>query len=204
MKISEMKQVVDLLYNEWDLGKKSSQAKGKVCAWIYLFEILEESEKIILKKDDKKVIGLCGYSKWKSTKNLIKKKLYKILKNILIHSPLIKNKSAIYKYMSNYNYIPKEMDDYFDGEISILIVDKDYRGKNIGKELITSVFKVAKEDNINNLQILTDESCSFKFYEKIGCKKVFETIISNGEPQKCGNNLFEKGYIYEKRLNGVL
>lgn len=40
IKLSEMKQAVELLANEWDLGKVSSKAKGNVCAWIYLFEIL--------------------------------------------------------------------------------------------------------------------------------------------------------------------
>ena len=40
----EMKQSVDMLYNEWDLGKISSRSKGKICTWIYLFEILEETE----------------------------------------------------------------------------------------------------------------------------------------------------------------
>ena len=196
-----MRQIVDLLYDEWDLGKKASQAKGKICAWIYLFEILEESEMIILEKQNKEVIGVCGYSKYDSKKNVLKKKVYSALKNIIIHSPLIKNKSAIYKYYSNYNYTPKEMKNYFGGEISILIVDKEYRGNKIGEKLLMDTFKLAKKDNITNLQILTDESCNFQFYEKLGCKRIFETNILNGEPEKCGCNLFEKGYIYEKRLN---
>ena len=55
MKLKEMKQVVDMLYEEWDLGKTESGAKGKTCAWIYLFEILEESEKIILEKENNKL-----------------------------------------------------------------------------------------------------------------------------------------------------
>lgn len=62
------------------------------------------------------------------------------MKNIIIHSPLIKNKSAIYKYYSNYNYTPKEMKNYFDGEISILIVAKEYRGNKIGNKLIITQF----------------------------------------------------------------
>ena len=34
-----MKQAVELLAKEWDLGKVSSKAKGNVCAWIYLRNI---------------------------------------------------------------------------------------------------------------------------------------------------------------------
>ena len=37
----------------------------------------------------------------------------------------------------------------------------------IGKKLLLEVFKMAKNDNMKNLQILTDESCNHHFYEKI-------------------------------------
>lgn len=200
MSFKEMKQIVNLFYDEWDLGKSASKAKGKVCAWIYLFEILEESEKIIAKKDNDKVIGVCGYSKWNSKNHLLRKKFYKVIKNILILSPLVKNKDAIYKYNEDYDYCPESLEDYFDGELSILIVDKKYRGKNYGKELLLKIFDIAAMDNMKNLQILTDESCNYKFYEKMDCKKIYEKDIPNGEPDKCGNITSEKGFIYEKVL----
>lgn len=200
MNLLEMKQVVDILYNEWDLGKKASEAKGKICAWIYLFEILEESEKIIIEKDKNKVIGICGYSKWDSKRHLMRKKFFKVLKILSIHSNLIKNKKEIFKYYEDYDYTPKELENYFDGEVSILIVDKNYRGKNIGKKMITEIFKYAKNDNMKNIEILSDESCNFKFYEICGCNKIYEKIIPNGEPNKLGNTTNEIGYIYEKVL----
>ena len=58
-----------MLSKEWDLGKTRSKAKSKTAAWIYLFEILEESEDIILEIDNGKVIGVCGYAKWNSKKH---------------------------------------------------------------------------------------------------------------------------------------
>lgn len=96
-----------MLYNEWDLGKKSSEAKGKTCAWINWFEILNEAERLVVEKRDNKVVGVCGYSKWNSKKYIFRKKFYGLLKNVLIHSPLVKNKQAIYKYNDDYNYLPK-------------------------------------------------------------------------------------------------
>lgn len=174
MKIKYHKQIIDMLYNVWDLGKKSSEAKGKTCAWIYWFEILNEVEKIIIEKQDNRVVGVCGYSKWNSKKYIFRKKFYGLLKNILINSPLIKNKKAIYKYNNDYNYLPKELENYFDGEITILIVDKSYRGKRIGKKLLTNIFELASNDNMKNIQILSDESCNYKFYESLDCKKIYE------------------------------
>lgn len=200
MRIKHHKQIVDMLYNEWDLGKRSSKAKGKTCAWIYWFEILNEAEKIIIEKENDNLIGVCGYSKWSSKKHFIRKKYYGILKDILINSPLIKNKQAIHEYNASYSYLPKELEGYFDGEITILIVDKSYRNKNIGTKLLTKIFELAQEDDMQNIQILSDESCNYKFYENLGCKKVYEKVIPNRESNKCGDNCFEKGFIYEKVL----
>ncbi len=200
MKYNEMKQAVNLLANEWDLGKKESGAEGNICAWIYLMDLLEESEQIVTYKSGNKLIGFCGYSKQSSHKKIVKKKIYKIIGNILKKSKKIKNKDAINKYYNNYNYVPEELENYFDGEVSILIVDKNYRGKNIGKKLLFEIFEMAKKDNMKNLQILTDESCNYKFYEKCGCKKIYETIIENKEYGILGQITSEKAFIYEKTL----
>ena len=200
MYYSEMKQAVKLLANEWNLGKKESGATGNICAWIYLFTILEESEKIVTYKDGRKLVGFCGYSRNNSKKHLFKKKFYTIVKNTLYKNKNIKDLHALKQYENNYDYLPKKLENYFDGEVSILLVDKNYRGKSIGKKLLLEVFNLAKKDNMKNLQILTDESCNFKFYENCGCKKIYETIVKNQEYGKLGNISSEKAFIYEKNL----
>lgn len=200
MKYNEMKQAVNLLANEWDLGKKEAGAEGNICAWIYLMDLLEESEQIVTYKSGNKLIGFCGYSKQSSHKKIIKKKIYKTIGNILRKSKKIKNKDALNKFDNNYNYVSEELENYFDGEVSIIIVDKNYREKNIGKKLLFEIFEMAKKDNMKNLQILTDESCNYKFYERCGCKKIYETIIENKEYGILGQITSEKAFIYEKTL----
>ena len=200
MNYNEMKQAVKLLSNEWNLGKKEAEANNDICAWIYLLDILQESEKIIKYKEGNKLIGFCGYSKESSNKHKVSKEFYKIVKNRLYKSKSIKNLEALKEYENNYNYVPKELKNYFDGEVSILIVDKDYRGKKIGEKLLIEVFELAKKDNMKNLQIMTDESCNYKFYENLGCKKVYETIVENKEIGQIGNGYTEKAFIYEKKL----
>ena len=91
MNYNEMKQAVELLDKEWDLGKKEAEADTNICAWIYLLDILEESEKIIKYKDGHKLVGFCGYSKENSKKHKLSKKIYKIMKNRLYKSKEIKN-----------------------------------------------------------------------------------------------------------------
>ncbi|MCI8700510.1 MAG: GNAT family N-acetyltransferase [Clostridia bacterium] len=136
MYYSEMIQAVKILANEWNLGKKECGVTGNICAWIYLFTVLEESEKIVTYKNGRKLVGFSGYSKANSKKHLLKKKFYTIMKKQLYKSKDIKDLDALKVYENNYNYLPKELENYFDGEVSILIVDKDYRGKNIGKKLL--------------------------------------------------------------------
>lgn len=80
MNYNEMKQAVKLLSKEWNLGKKEAKANNDICAWIYLLDILQESEKIIKYKEGNKLIGFCGYSKESSNKHKVSKEFYKIVK----------------------------------------------------------------------------------------------------------------------------
>lgn len=59
---------------------------------------------------------------------------------------------------------------------------------------------MAKKDNMRNLQILTDESSNYHFYEKCGCQKIYETMIKNTEYGKLEKTTDEKAFIYEKIL----
>ena len=200
MTIKDMKQAVKLLSKEWNLGKKEAGADNDICAWIYLLDVLQESEKIITYKSGNKLIGFCGYSKENSKKHKLSKSFYGFIKNRLYKSKHIKDLKALKEYEDNYYYVPAHLKNYFDGEISILIVNNNYRGKKIGKKLLLDVFELAKKDNMKNLQIVTDESCNYKFYEKLGCQKVYETIVKNREIGQLGNGYTEKAFIYEKKL----
>jgi len=201
MKIKETKRIVNMLDQEWDLGKRKAKAYKKTCAWIYWFDILSEAEKIIVKKDNGSVVGVCGYTKYKSYKYQFRKKFYKQLKNILMHSFLVKDKKALEKYYQNYNYLVDEIKKRAGGEITILIVDKDYRKQKYGYELITETFKLAKKDGLRKILILSDESCNYSFYEQLNCKKIFKQEITDferGKPQTT-----EQAFIYEKNLDEV-
>ena len=200
MTIKDMKRAVKLLESEWDLGEKESGASRHLCAWIYLMEILEESEQFVYYRENGKLLGFAGYSKNNSKRHLFKKRFYTFIKKQLYKSKEIKDINALKEYEDNYYYVPDELKDYFDGEVSMLIIDKSLRGKGIGKKMLSEIFELAKKDNMKNLQILTDESCSYYIYESLGCKRIYVTIVEDKEYGKLGNITTEKAYIYEKIL----
>lgn len=66
--------------------------------------------------------------------------------------------------------------------------------------MLSEVFELAKKDNMKNLFILTDDSCSYYIYESLGCNKIFDTVVENKEYGKLGSISSERAYIYEKLL----
>ena len=68
-----MKQAVELFIKEWDLGEKESGASRKLCAWIYLMEILEETEQFVYYRENGKMLGFAGYSNDNSKNILLKR-----------------------------------------------------------------------------------------------------------------------------------
>ena len=89
MTIKDMKYAVKLLENEWYLGSKESGASRHLCAWIYLMEILEESEQLVYYRENGKLLGFAGYSKNNSKRHLFKKRFYKFIKKQLYKSNLL-------------------------------------------------------------------------------------------------------------------
>lgn len=200
MKIKDMKKAVELFIKEWDLGEKECGASRRLCAWIYLMELLEESEQFVYYRENGKMLGFAGYENYNSRKHFLRKRLFGYIKKRLYKSKQIKDIDALRKYEDSYWYVPKNLENYFDGQVSILILDEEYRGRGIGRKLLLEVFELAKKDNIKNLQILNDESCNCNIYEKVGCNKIYETIVENQVYGEIGSVLKEKAYIYEKIL----
>lgn len=200
MLLKDMKAQVRMLMEEWNLGELESGAPHELCAFIYLLEQFEETEKFVYYRENGKLLGYAGYSKNGSRKHIIRKKLATFIKEQLYKSKKIKDKEALIKYDETYDYVPEELKDYFDGELSILILDKKARGKGIGKKLLTDIFTLAKKDGLKKLQILTDDSCSYYVYEATGCKRIYKTTIESKEYGENGNTYKEDVYIYEKLL----
>lgn len=67
------------------------------------------------------------------------------------------------------------------GEIALMAINKDYRGQNIGSELIDKAFSYLKSKNIKRCKskIRVDNPRALKFYEKNGfrVKKILKRPV---------------------------
>lgn len=106
--------------------------------------------------------------------------------------------AALKAYGGLYDYKPEWLEGDFDGELSILIVDKGCRGCGIGKQLLRRVCCLARNDGMQLLEIRTDESCNWKIYECVGGCKVYESAITGMVVDK--QELFKEYYRLEDML----
>lgn len=188
--------MMNILHNQWELGEEESKTTGPWCAYYLLFDILSKSERMIIKKVDNKVIGFSAYEKRGSKKFSIKKNFYKFLKSLIVKGPFIKDKKAFARYNELYDKIESKFDNKYDGDIIIFIVDKKYQRNGYGSELLKMIFNLARKDNMKKLKIVTDDDCNYKYYERLGFKKIYEEPIyfDKAKTQK------EEQFIYEVNL----
>lgn len=95
-----------------------------------------------------------------------------------------------------YDKIESKFDNKYDGDIIIFIVDKKYQGNGYGSELLKMIFNLARKDNMKKLKIVTDDDCNYKYYERLGFKKIYEEPIyfDKAKTEK------EEQFIYEVNL----
>ena len=112
MLLKDIKAQVRMLMEEWNLGTLESGAPHELCAFIYLLEIIEETEKFVYYRENGKLLGFAGYSKNGSRKHLFRKKLAKFIREQLYKSKKIKDKDALLNYDETYDYVPEELKNY--------------------------------------------------------------------------------------------
>lgn len=195
-----MKQATKLLRGEWDLGHKDSGAPNSLCAWLYLFGILECTDEMIVYRKDGRLMGFAGYGAYDGDSHRYRKRFYRFLQKLIYLSPSIKDKDALKEYNHAYDQIIESVKNDFDSELSILIIDKSLRGQGIGKKLLYDIWEKARQQGMKHMLISTDDSCSYYIYEATGCHLILRHPVCIGEYDESGCNPREYSYIYEKYL----
>lgn len=202
MKLKDIKQAVRMLSDEWDLGRGVCNGRGDRYAMIYIMDVLSCSDRLVTCHVGDELIGFAGYQKFGSIGHNVSKGIYWMAKNVIKLTLGRKKIKALREYYNNYNYVPNEAMKQFDGELSILFVNKRYRHKGVAKDMMNYLLGLYRENEECKLCIMTDESCDYGFYDSIGCEKIYETEVTNYEKSRIGDRLTQNAYVYCKRING--
>ena len=94
------------------------------------------------------------------------------------------NKFNNYKYLEdNYVYretceaLLKEINENFDGEITLFVTDKSCRGRGFGKLLLKECLKEIESLECENIFLTSDSECNFSFYFTYGFKLAKEAKV---------------------------
>lgn len=84
-----------------------------------------------------------------------------------------------------------------DGELVYFVISKNYRGKGLGRELISHFHKHVLSRGCKKIMLTTDELSNWKFYEIIGYKRVY---TYNEKLSSYVTNRNINGFIYTIKL----
>lgn len=183
---------VQLLCAEWDLGSTCSKSSKMVCGWLYWFEVLADSDRLLLVTQGTRVAGMVGYGGFTPK---VKRKLYRCLSKVIRESFLIKDKVGMNSYVKMYEDDLSILHD-FDCELTIIITRHNCRGIGLGSNLLRSVKEVSKAAGFKSMRIKTDDSCSVEFYQYTNCELVYTDVVeTSGETGKP-----EQRYVYKLAL----
>ena len=98
-------------------------------------------------------------------------------------------------FSQNYKELMGDKEQQFDGELTLLIVDKQYRRVGIGKTLIHQFLEYMKQTKAKNFYLLTDTMCQYTFYDRQGFRKIGKQKVN------LVNELKEiEIYLYDKDI----
>ena len=190
-RICDIGSFVRMLGREWNLGKRVAGA-GKLCDWIYAFEILRlASEIFVLVDDSGRRIGFGGYNQKGNPRRRFWRTIYRAVYDMSFLC--VKNRAELRRYYDTYDYAPDDVKKLFDAEVTILIVDKELRGQKSGRLLFDEIVRRAAKSGVKSLRIDTDDSCGVGFYIHAGCREIYKSKTGKDGERLCAENVYVFG-----------
>lgn len=183
-KLTDIEQLALLMSKEWRLGYKQAQCSRYYTSMCYAHRIYASSQYMFVYVDENdKAMGFVGYANKHLQQQFETKKEYHNQQ----YEKMVRADDAgipgeLIKYYKHDNGIEQQQHGISDNYLEIFIVDESYRGKNIANQLMDIVFKCIKRlrvlnptiNTFNELSIYTTDSCTYQYYDKIGCEKIIE------------------------------
>lgn len=194
-------QVCALLHRIWfEYGDPKKQFFNKIFAAHYFLYSLKRSSDAYFIIENNEVAGfVLTKQKSKNPRFFMAKVVFKMLGAFLRLFPQCKEGLKVHDLYA-YNYAKLQQaypTDKYDAEIVLLIVDPKVQGKGLGRKLVDYVIESVRKDDAQNIFLLTDTSCNYKFYDVLQFKQVAKR---KGGYLYEGQESPEYFFVYEKSL----
>ena len=198
---SFLPEVCALLHRIWfEYGEPKKQFFNKLLAVHYFLYCLKRSSNAYCITDRNAVAGFILLKlKSKKPRFFMSKPLFKVLGGFLSLFAQCSEGLKVHALYA-YNYAKLQQDyptDKYDAEIVLLIIDPKLQGKGLGRKLIEFAIKKVRKEGAQNVFLLTDTSCNYKFYDLLMFKKVAKR---KGGYLYEGQESPEYFFVYEKNL----
>ena len=197
-KHKDFSSIVDMLDEEWDLGKQLSETpQNKICARIYAHHCRAVNSFSYTLVHCGRIIGYIGINILDSKRRSLKSFYHKWRRKSLLRK--IKNQAGLEQYYNTYTYSPNYGADC---ELELFIIRKDYRSQGYGKFLFETVMRECAKRGLSKLKIDSDESCNYGIYEKFGAVLKYKQFVNSSEHLGEGENVFT--YLYDIKQENII
>lgn len=171
LKKENFNEIRDLVGDAWYTDYIDNKKIYKLYTSYYLYHYVAESEYRMIVKDKDKVIGfLFGKAKKVNLFHYLRYELKVFFLGVgALFSKLGRRGIKVTLKTNQVNKKLKKMAcDKTCAELSLFIVDKEYRNLGIGTELERIYLSYLKENNFKYVYLYTDTYSDYKFYERKG------------------------------------
>lgn len=203
---------VDLVYKVWFADSKSTLV-GRLSACNFLVHYLRQGTTLKVACEGDTMLGIMSYDNKRDAKVLSRpwwvkaqaacleygcKALMYFLPNSAV--PRLFNE----KFFVNYQRMRALVSNPADPELLLLLVGESAQGKGVGRQMMADAEDDLRAQGFSSYYLLTDSSCNWFFYERMGMTKALDVAMNFGIPHVAGYehylNMYLRALIYTRML----
>lgn len=205
---------VEMVYQVWFADAKSEMA-GRLSACNFLVHYLRQGTTLKVACEGDTILGVMAYTNKRETPVLSAARS----RFVAAQAALLEGGCMLGMYLWPHSSVPRLFHEKFfvnyqrmramvarpqDPELLLLLVAAAAQGKGVGRKMMQEVASDLRAQGFSSYYLLTDSSCNWGFYERMGMTKTLDVAMNFGIPHVKGYehylNMYLRALIYEQEL----